>query len=147
MWHYFIACIHHMPTNQRKITLKVYFYQKWRLHEREYVRVNTVKLLQVSQFLNNKHNNILSSYTCKLMNICLFLYPYYRRVKQFYMFKICFMFILLYLMWCLELNISFKSFNKHRKTCIICTMYWDSISQYPNYTKITDIKQILFQER
>lgn len=108
MWHYFIACIHHMPTNQRKITLKVYFYQKWRLHEREYVRVNTVKLLPVSQFLNNKHNNILSSYTCKLMNICLFLHSYYRYVKQFYMFKICFMFVLLCLMWCLELNISFK---------------------------------------
>lgn len=147
MWHYFIACIHHMPTNQRKITLKVYFYQKWKLHEREYVRVNTVKLLPVSQFLNNKHNNILSSYTCKLMNICLFLYPFYRYVKQFYMFKICFMFVLLCPMWCLELNISFKSFNKHRKTCIICKMYWDSLSQYPNYTKITDIKQILFQER
>lgn len=137
MWHYFIACIYHMPTNQRKITLNVYFYQKWRLHESEYVRVNTAKLF--SQFLNNKHNNILSSYTCKLMNICLFLHSYYS--------SICLKFVLCSYSYTSCDALSFKSFNKHRKTCIICKMYWDSLSQYPNYTKITDIKQIPFQER
>lgn len=45
--------------------------------------VNTVKLLY--QFLNNKCNNILSPYTCKLMYICLYLHSYY--VNQFVILK------------------------------------------------------------
>lgn len=46
--------------------------------------VNTVKLL--CQYLKKEYNNTVSSYTCKLMYICLYLHSYF--VDEFCMLKI-----------------------------------------------------------